>query len=375
MSTHLPSRRGFLGLTGAALGTFALAGCSTGAETGNSGAVTKPSTKPDRIIVRTWGDPWASTVKELVAGPFTEETGIAVEFDLGDFGPTHVKIQQALESGSRPPVDVVHTVGFFAEKARAQDLVVPLGAEAVPNLAALSSTGLPESGTASDSPFVNAYGYTFPMIYDADQIDLSKGFAWADLQKSEFAKSYFAASTFEVLAFPFAKMLGIDPSTDSMDPVWEALREIRPSLSGFGQDSDFSTSLRGGQSKMGAFIAGNGVALREDGMNIKWVVPEEGVSLTNDSLYVPGGLPDDVTYWSQVFINTWLEQEIQTEFCETMGVIPVNAEAGLADYMMDDPAFPFTDEEIAEYAIPVPLEVTARNQDDWQGKYVAALQG
>lgn len=377
MNGHGLDRRGFIGLTGlAAVAALGLTSCSTGGDGGSVAIkpLTKPSTKPEKIIVRSWGDPWAATIKEVVADPFTKATGIRVEFDLGDFGPTHVKIQQALKSGTRPPVDVVHTVGFFAEKARAQKLVRLLDPEVVKNLDHLGPDAVPATGS-NGAAFTNLYSYTFPVIYDADRIDFSGGISLGDLADAKYAKSFFAASTFEVLTFPVAKLLGIDPTKDPMDKVWSEMKSFRQSLSGFGQDAEFVTSLRGGQSKMGAFIAGNGVDLKNGGMNVKWVAPEEGSSMTSDSLYVPNGLPDDVTYWSQVFINQWLDAATQTEFCKRMGVIPVNTKSSLADYMAGDPAFPFTDEEIAKYAIPVPLEATARNQDDWQGQYVAALQG
>lgn len=376
-ATNGLNRRGFIGLGSiAALGVLGLAGCATtGSGPSNQTSLSSPKTKPKKIVVRTWGDPWAATIQKYVGAPFTAATGIKVDYDLTDFGPIHVKIQQSKQAGTRPPVDVVHTVGFFAEKARAQSLTRSLQPDIVTNLAKLSASGLPVQADRNGSPFANAYSYTFPMIYNMDQIDLSGGFSWADLLEPALRSSFFAASTFEVLAFPFAKMIGLDPAKDSMTKVWAELRKIRPSLSGFGQDSDFTNSLRAGQSKMGAFIAGNGISLRDSGMNIKWAVPKEGASLTSDSLYVPVGAPDDVTYWAQVFINTWLDAKIQTDFCKEMGVIPANRDATLADYMKDDPAFPFTDEQVKKYAIEIPLEVTARNQDDWQGQYVAALQG
>lgn len=376
MSRTEIDRRSLLGLAGLAGATaFGLTACG-----GDSGAsspkspLQTPSTKPDKIIVRTWGDPWAAAVGETVAARFTDETGIKVKFDLADFGPTHVKIQQALQSGNRPPVDVVHTVGFFAEKARAQKLVRHLDPDVVTNMAELIPSAVPDS--SGPAAFSEIYTYTFPMIYDSDLIDLSGGFSWSDLTSNKYPKSYFAASTFEVLTFPFAKILDLDVTHDPMDPLWDELKKVRASMSGFGQDSDFVTSLRSGQSKMGAFIAGNGVALRnENGKNIKWQVPEEGVSLTGDCVYVPQGLPAETEYWAQVFVNYWLDSEVQSAFCERMGVVPTNTNASLAEYMENDPAFPFTEEQIDKFAIPVPLEVTARNQDDWQAAYEIALQG
>jgi hypothetical protein len=42
--------------------------------------------------------------------------------------------------------------------------------------------------------------------------------------------------------------------------------------------------------------------------------------------------------------------------------------------MQGDPAFPFTDEELKKYAIPVINEVSVKNQDAWTEAFTAALQ-
>jgi spermidine/putrescine-binding protein len=133
--------------------------------------------------------------------------------------------------------------------------------------------------------------------------------------------------------------------------------------------------MRAGQSKWGSFIAGNALELQKGGVKAKWIVPEEGAALSVDSVYVPRGLPRDVQYWAQVFINDWLEPKAQTQFCDAMGVVPVNKDSSPSDFMKGDPAFPFTEDEIARYSIPVPLEAAARNQDEWQAAYTAAMQG
>jgi putative spermidine/putrescine transport system substrate-binding protein len=370
------SRRRLLGYSGALVATgIVSAACGSGSSNEKPRAhLSKPASKPAKIVVRTWGDPWQSAIRDTVAKKFTAETGIGVDFDLSDFGPMHVKIQGALSSGSRPPVDVVHTVGFFAQKAAAQRLTSSLDDAIVTNMQSLVSVGRPKAG-ADGTPFVNLYSYTFPVIYDSARLTVSKEMSWSDLLDPKYASSFFAASTFEVLTFPFAKILGIDPSTGDMAKVWSELRKMRPTLSGFGQDSDFVNSMRARQSKWGSFIAGNALEMRKGGVKAEWVVPKEGTPLTVDSVYVPRGLPAETEYWAQVFVNDWLEAKTQTAFCGSVGVVPVNKDASPADFMKGDPAFPFSDDEIAKYTIPVPLEPTARHQDEWQAAYTAAMQG
>jgi putative spermidine/putrescine transport system substrate-binding protein len=369
------TRRRFIELGAVAAGSALLAAC--GGNGGGSAAKTvsqaskAPAGKPDQIVVRTWGSPWSDGLKKTVADAFTKDTGIQVKFDLTDFGPVQAKVQQALRAGRRPPVDIVHTVGFFAERARVQNLTASLDPEIVTHRSQLLPVGLPpDRGTS----YVNLYSYTFPVIYVANRISPPAAMSWNDLFDPRYKGSFFAASTFEVLAFPFAKILGVDPAKQPMDKVWERLRQLRPNLAGFGQDSDFVTAMKSGQAKWGAFIVGNAFALRDAGLKVKWLVPKEGSTLSVDSMYVARGLPAEVTYWAQKFVNSVLEPRNLTRFTAVEGVVPTNKLSKPAKSLRGDPAFPFSPQEIQEFAIPLPLDATARNQDTWQAAYASALQ-
>ena len=70
-------------------------------------------------------------------------------------------------------------------------------------------------------------------------------------------------------------------------------------------------------------------------------------------MYIPDDLPDNVTYWAQVFVNEVIDAKNQTDYNKAISAVPTNSQATPADFMQGDPAFPFTDEEIAKYAIPV----------------------
>jgi putative spermidine/putrescine transport system substrate-binding protein len=373
MSSDL-SRRRFLELGAFTASSAFLTACGSSSGPGPKAVATTakvPTTKPSQLVVRTWGPPWSSGLKKSVADAFSKETGIQVKFDLSDFGPTQVKIQQALSAGRRPPVDIVHTVGFFAERARVQKLTTPLDPDIVTNFKNLMPVGHPPDDSTA---YANLYSYTFPVIYLPDKISLPSGLSWEELLDPKYKGSFYAASTFEVLTFPFAKILGVDTATQPVDKVWTKLRDLRPNLAGFGQDSDFVTAMKSGQAKWGAFILGNALALRDGGTKVKWLVPKEGSTLGVDSMYIARGLPDDVTYWSQKLVNAVLEPSNLTTFTAGAGVVPTNELSKPLESLRGDPAFPFTTEEIDKYAIQLPLDAAARHQDDWQAAYTAALQ-
>ena len=70
-----------------------------------------------------------------------------------------------------------------------------------------------------------------------------------------------------------------------------------------------------------------------------------------------------------------IDAKNQTDYNKAISAVPTNGEATPADFMQGDPAFPFTDEEITKYAIPVINSVYAEHRDEWIEAFTVAIQG
>ncbi len=176
-------RRRFLQLAamaGAAGMTGTLPGFKSSAQ-----AATVPDKKPDRIVMRTWGEPWNTLMGEGPGRTFTEETGIPVEFDLTDESPIQTKVRSAIRAGSRPPVDVVNNTTANGYLSARQDLIVPLNPEIVTYLNEVTpEVSLPTASlpiTDAGWPYVKLYAYTTPIVYAKDRVDPSTITSWEDL--------------------------------------------------------------------------------------------------------------------------------------------------------------------------------------------------
>lgn len=373
MSVSRRRGRGVAALLTAAVLSGLLAACAGPGGPATPGTTDPSGTpeKPDKIIVRSWGPPFSSGIEDSAVKSFTAETGIAVEFDLTDYGEVQAKVRQAVQAGQRPPVDVVYTIGIFAERARLEKLTHPLDPKIVTNFDDLTAAGKPQNG---GSDYVNVYSYTFPVIYDQAARELPEDFSWLDIANPEFERSFVMASTYEVLLFPVAKALGLDVEKDDLEPVWEVLESFKPAACGAGMDVEFIQLLQSKECDSGAFIVGNAFALKDAGVDVAWMVPAEGVTYASDSMYVPTGLPDNVAYWAQVFINHVIDADNLTAWTNSTGVIPTNSKSTPREDMIGDPAFPFTDAEIAEYGITIPIDTAARLTDEWQERYEASIR-
>lgn len=347
--------------TAALLGPFLAIGAATADE-----ATAEPATKPDRLVVRTWGGPWRSTYEEGAAASFTEKTGIPVEFDTTDFNEIQVKIGQAASAGRRPPVDAVLTIEAMAYAAQVQGVSVPLDPHLIESRDELSSVAIPEGATN----YVNVSTYSQPIIYDPAQVTLSGSISWKEIFDEKYAGKLFVTNTYSSLLYPVAKMLDLDFRTDDLTPAFEMIATLKNNIGAAGDEEEFIAGMEAGEISIGVTLAAT--ALELGGLN--WIVPEEGALVSSESFYVPAGLPDDVSYWAQLFISETLTAANQARLAAGIGEAPVNLTAAIPDFMQGDPAFPITEADIAEYGIVVPVEIEARNRDRWQAAYTAAIQ-
>ncbi len=329
-------------------------------------AIAEPATKPDRLIVRTWGGPWRTTYAEGPAASFTAKTGIPVEFDGTDFNEIQVKVRQAVSAGQRPPVDVVLTTQPLAFTAQVQEIAAPLDPHLLTNLSELSNIAVPEGATS----YINVSTYSQPIIYDPEQVDLPDNISWEELFDSKYAGKLFVTDTFPSLLYPVAKMLDLDVMSDDLTPAFDKISGLRGSIAAIGDEEEFIAAVEAGEVSIGVTLAAT--ALEVEGL--KWIVPDEGVVVQAESFWVPVGLPEDVAYWAQIFVNETLSAANQSRIAAGIGEAPVNLNADIPEFMLGDPAFPVSEEDIAEFGIVVPVEFQARNVDKWQSAYTAAIQ-
>lgn len=368
------SRRRFLaGGLAAGAGLF-LAACSgDNGGSGDSGGTAsgstleEPETKPDKIIMRSWGDPYSTGLGESAGKTFQDKTGIPVEFDLTDFTDIQTKVEQAVKAGERPPVDVVYTTTPHCFAASVREYAVPLDTTLVTNYADLSVAGKPDDGTEN---WVNIYTYTLPVIYRTDMVQFDGPISWEDLFDEKYRNSFVFNLDPNLMVWPIAKLLGLDPATDDMGPVFDKIETFQPQMAAIVEnDTQLIETMNRGEASMSLALVGDGPVID----NGAWIVPNEGVSMSSDGVYVPTGLPEDVTYYAQVLVNELIAPENQSAFSEIVLAPPTNSKATLPAEMEGDPAFPFTDEEIQKYAIIVDNEVSVRNQDAWTEAFTAAL--
>ncbi len=330
--------------------------------------------KPDRLIVRTWGEPFDKALMDAVGKSFQDKYGIKIEFDYTEDNEIQPKLIQLVSAGKQPPIDVNWTTSVNAMREALWGLAIDLTPEDVPNLDGMKPVAKPEpiEGYAG-WPFVNIYAYTTSLAYRTDQVDEPPK-SWRELWDPKYEKSLGLYDDGFGFITVLAKLAGLklpDDLTDpaKMEPVWDLLRDLKPNIGGLGEDPDHFNWLLTGQFKFVATLTANAFAAKSEGAPVAWTVPEEGVDMQTDALYVLRNLPPEREYWAKKLVNEALTPEAQTRLAEFLGLPTLHKEADYPDWMDEDPASPTKPEDF-EKMIIIPIRVRVEHENYWFEKFV-----
>ena len=376
------TRRKFIAAAGAA-STAGLAGCSGGGggttdsdgSGGNGGGESTGTAsssgggepaKPDSLTVRAWGGAWQDNLDEYVSQPFTEETGIEIEYDNASEDQTQAQIRTALQQDREPPVNVQWSLTKTSYQSYQLELIEPLDTEVAPNITNLLGAAKPTVDGA-EWPFVNLYSYTYALTYNTDQVSsepTSWSMWWDDEWESDIGLYPSGHGVTPVIAEMTDTEMG---PVDEMEPVWEEYRDLKPNVGTIGEDSQLTQSLRQGEVSMAVMLPANIVNAQDEGAPVDYTIPEEGARAGRDTMWIPRGQSESHTYWGQKYINTAASPANIGPWCVNLGVAPLSTDAEIPDWMVEDVAFPTNEEQFSQMITP-PLDVLTEHEPDWESR-------
>jgi len=376
-SSRRYSRRHFVATVGAA-SAVALAGCGGGGGNGDGnggdggttdGSAGTPS-KPDSLVVRAWGGAWQENLNEYIATPFTEETGISVEFDNSTEEKMQGKIRTALEQNRSPPVNVNWSIAPSTFRSYKADLMTSLDPGIVTNLDGLLGAARPQTEDGG-WPFVNLYSYTYALTYNTEEVT-SEPTSWNVWWDDEWENSLGLYPGGDGVTPVIAKMTGTELGGD-MPTVWDRYRDLKPNVGVVGDDSTLTQNLRQGEIAMSVMLPANIVNAKDEGAPVEYTIPQEGARASRDTMWIPKNQDESHTYWGQQFVNYAASSEHIGGWCRNLGVAPLHPDASVPEYMRESVAFP-TSEEQFNQMITVPLETVVEYGSQWTSKFQEIVQ-
>lgn len=322
--------------------------------------------KPKELIVRAWGGNWKEGIEKGVALDFTAATGIKVVFDTTLHEEMKSKVWAALAQNRRPPIHVNWDISATAAESVLRDACVDLSD--LSNLGGLTEMGLPQG--VAGTPYVNVYTYVYSMAYATRAFPEGAPTSWSVMLDPKFKGRVGIYDTGGgiIEASQVAGGGVASDIPDNMEKGWDFLTKLRANEPLIGRDPDFTKWFQAGEIDVGCTILTNAVAIKKQGVDVAWTVPEEGAYAATDCLWVPKGLDEDETYWAKAFVNFALTKEAQQKWCNILGLPGTVAGFEPPAEFIGDPAYPITDEQFKQL-IKIPAVVKSQYWGDWQLKF------
>ena len=231
-----------------------------------------PALAQSAITVATYGGEWGAALQACIIDPFTKATGIKVTPEPGVSGVTLSKL---LQQKSAPVLDAVWLDGGVSEQAAAQGVIAPIDPKQVPGV-----DELVEEGTYKDEAgniFAVSTGfYSLGLVYNKDQVETPPR-SWQDLWRADYEGAVTFPSPANAMGVPFLAELAKQKGTplSAMAPVLDAIQKLR--VAAYFDTAGAGTNLfQSGEVIAGAHYASSAFAMRDQGLLIDFVVPEEG---------------------------------------------------------------------------------------------------
>ncbi len=264
---------------------------------------------------------WSDYIAEDTIANFEAETGIKVNYDVYD----NNEIVDAKLLAGNSGYDIVVPSGNFLERQIKAGLILPLDKSKLTNLGNLDPAVM-ATATAQDPDNAHAVPYminTIGLGYNVEKVTAALGAdapldSW-DLLFDPEVVSKLASCGVAVLDSSSEVMgianhyLGLDPNSESSEDLAAAealMNSIKPHIRYF-HSSQYIDDLGNGEICLALgysgdiFIASDNAG---DGVEIQYLIPEEGAATLFDFLAIPADAPHPDN--AHKFINYILEPEV-----------------------------------------------------------------
>jgi len=326
-----------------------------------------------QLTVMTWplSSLWGRALKECVSDPFTERTGIPVrhiEFTSVDLPSNLIN---SLKKKERPPCDVVYGNTIPLIHLAREGFCDPPEEKELPVLKNLSHRARPVAEGISGWPFVIVYDVRYVMMYRDAAFPDGPPESWQVMLEPQFrgrVSLYPGGKGF----FPIAQIMGRgtpEEMPDKMEPCWNFLKKLRPQVKVLEFNKKMTEHVRRGEIDIHCTVLTNIMQWKDEGLGVSWHVPREGISIGDDALFVPAGLPEDVSYRAKQYMAFALEYDVQKSWCGRLGLCPVHKGIERPERFRNDPVYPETPDDYSN-ALFVPNSITEKYEHGlWREKF------
>ncbi|MBI2878827.1 MAG: ABC transporter substrate-binding protein [Candidatus Rokubacteria bacterium] len=307
------------------------------------------------LVVSTWGGNWKDTIERVIAKPFTQKTGIPVEFEVGG---TLDRLTKARVTKASPLVDVTFTTTHVGRLYISDGLFQPLDMGKIPNAREIFKEAL-----RSDH-HVGVWAYVYTIVYRTDLIkdEITK---WADLWDPRFARKI-GLPDFDPSHIITVSAVLEGGNEKDWEKGQERLKRLKPNVAAFfSTDARSQDLMKTGEAPVQVMLSVNAFHLQELGLPVKLVSPTDvGGIVGIDTIGIMAGTKKAEA--AHKFIDFALSREVQEQLVLSFKAGPVHAKAAVPEKLRGQPGVFTTAQEWKEKAYILVDEVRAKNLPAWK---------
>ncbi len=283
--------------------------------------------KPKSLKVFTWGFEWLKALESSVSQPFTQMTGIQIEYEIAKQGlilPDN--LLNALQNKSEPPFDVIWANDVVSMNLAQQGFCEKLDPEVLPNLNKLKPNAKPD--VFSDWYMVNVYWLPYVLVYRVAAYPDGAPKSWSVLSDSRH-KGRIAFYPGGKGIYPIAQIMGggkIEDIPNNMRACWSYLNSIKKQVGKFDITPPLIAPLKNAELDLCFRVIPDANILLNAQVDVAFCIPKEGTSVSTDVMWVPKYLQQNISYWAKQYIDFAVSKQAQEQWCEMLAAISVNPE-------------------------------------------------
>ncbi len=310
----------------------------------------------DALIVTTYGGSWESFWRDDLMPLFEQKTGLRTRLDVG-FGRTFSATLRAAGPG-RSDYSILMMNEIFVEPLRGRGYFEKLDTSLLPHAGDLYPMARTEDGYAvigMISPI--GIGYRTDLVKTPPR-------AWRDLWTNPEFRGRIGLynlqnSVGKAMVMLAGRLFGHGPT--DMDGAFAALGRLGPVLQ---TDFNMSTMMGTGEIIVAPYDFGEIARLRQQGLPVRCIIPDEGLLMWDQSFTICAGAPSRSSAYR--YLDFILDPDIQLMLARRFYVSPVNRRVSIPPDLRD--AVPITGAEI-DRILPTDWGWANRNSEALQSRW------
>ena len=319
----------------------------------------------------TWAGGWGRALRAAVSAPFSAASGLEVVHH------THVglrlpqALEEALERGAPPPYDVVWSNSGPAIRMARAGRTEPLdGLEVLRELHPRAAPERCGERPLAEWPLAYTYVVYYVLVYRKALYPDAPPSSWEVLCDPRH-RGRIALYPGGNGLYPIAQRMGggeLLDIPDAMDPCWKFVRRLRGQVGRLDYSIGMGKLIGARQLDLCFRALTNALAFQEEGLDVDFATPAEGVSDTLDCMWIPAGLTPDRVEAARRYVAHALSARVQTEWCARLGAAPTNAQAEVPKLISEHPGLP-DDACSVDRVLHLPESLKADFQADWEARF------